>query len=49
LNLEFEILQIAFLQKNFIFFEEKGIYLGDYIVKQSYAYLAGFGSIVATL
>ena len=29
----------AFLQKNFIFFEEKEIYLGEDIVKQSFVYL----------
>jgi hypothetical protein len=29
----------VFLQKMFIFFEEKGIYLGEDIVKQSFVYL----------
>ncbi len=46
---EFEILQIAFLQKNFIFFEEKGIYLGEDIAKPIFDYLPNNGSIVDTL
>jgi hypothetical protein len=39
----------AFLQKIFIFFEEKGIYLGDDMVKPIFDFLPNNEWIVATL